>query len=77
MKHLEEATNQSGLILYKSKALCYLVVPPGLQPVEPAAAPAAPRRGGAALGEGGGGRQHQRVGHVHAEPVVTNFIFLT
>ena len=45
-----------------------------MPPVEPAAAPAAPRRGGAALGEGGGGRQHQRVGHVHAEAVVTNFI---
>ena len=61
-------------LCFKTRGLLLLVGPPRLPPVEPAAAPATPRRasagGRAALGEGGGGRQHQGVGHVDAEAVV-------
>ena len=60
-------------LCFKTRGLLLLVGPPRLPPVEPAAAPATPRRasagGRAALGEGGGGRQHQGVGHVDAEAV--------
>ena len=67
-----------SLALKHDRGLLLLVGPPRLPPVEPAAAPAAPRcasaAGRAALGEGGGGRQHQGVGHVDAEAVVQNLI---